>query len=55
LRLPESIPDDHAPYLPHLITLSLPARERLKIDDFDDTIPTEDVMVAPNSLAKPES
>jgi hypothetical protein len=54
-RLREFIPDDHAPYLPHLIALRLSARKRLKVKDFDDTLPTEDVMVASNSLAKPKA
>jgi hypothetical protein len=50
----EFIPDDHVPYLPDLVTLRSSAGKRLKVEDFDDTFPREDVMAAPNAFAKTE-
>jgi hypothetical protein len=50
----EFIPDDHVPYLTHLIALSFSTRQRLEVENLDDAFSREDVMIASHAFAKPE-
>jgi hypothetical protein len=50
----EFIPDDHIPYLTHLIALSLSTRQWLKVENLDHAFPRENVMIAPHAFAKIE-
>src|SRR6185295_1460340 len=49
VRLRKFVPHDHVPHLTYLVALRLPARKQLEVEDFGDTLPAEDVMVASNA------
>lgn len=50
----EFISDEQVPHLFHLVRLGLSARERLKVNDFDDFFPGKDVMITTDTLLKTE-
>jgi hypothetical protein len=53
--LRQLIPDDQIAYLPHLITFRLSARKWLKVQDFEDVFPGENVVVTTHSFAEPKA
>ena len=53
--LRQLIPDDQVTYLPHLIAFRLSARKWLKVQNFDDVFPAENVVVTTHSFAEPKT